>query len=88
MATFCDEGNSNTAITTSVQQKRSLPGMQCDSSKMYDARAQYSFQCGRTIPGRFVTVSLSGRSLNRLVLCSVDVRTLGKEDAASLVSIV
>ena len=85
-AEICDEGSSNTAITALVQQTISPPGVHCDSSKTYDARAKYSFHCGVTIPGRFVTISLSGRSLNRLVLCSVDIRALGKWDAASLVS--
>ena len=77
-AESCDEGSSNTAITALVQQTISPPGVQCDSSKTYDARAKYTFRCGVTIPGKFVTLRLSGRSLNRLVLCSVDIRALGK----------
>ena len=77
-AEICDEGSSNTAISTLVQQTISPPGVQCNSSKTYDACAKYIFHCGVTIPGRFVTIRLSGRSLNRLVLCSVDIRALGK----------
>ena len=77
-AKICDKGNSNTAITALVQQTISLHGMQCDSSKKYDIRAKYTFQCSVPIPGRFVTIKLKGRSSNQLVLCFVDIRNLGE----------
>ena len=80
-AKFCDEGNSNTAISALVQLTISLPSMQCDSSKKYDTCAKYTFHCSVPIPGHFVTITLSGRSSNQLFLCFVDIWALGECDA-------